>query len=294
MSEGKVSTGSSKFILGRSAEKTGKKSIQGLVNHIAKEKGSSHHEPIYIVINSKISYIKKKDYTPRVIPVTHKLDKLENKSILLITKDPSTPYRKALTEKDSPTEDVFNRIYTLTKVKLIAANPKNCVRLYKEYDIVVADHRVHKFLPNILGATFYEKNHKVPFMVQMARPSADANLVKGKKSTKLKDENCDPKYVRNQLKSIVGNVSFNPPANGTCATIKVGFSDWDTRHIMTNIHDVVDYLTNAKFAPVGGLLRSLDNIISAHLKTSESASLPFMEIKENKESDKEDYSDFDF
>ncbi|KAK7681254.1 hypothetical protein QCA50_015641 [Cerrena zonata] len=58
---------------------------------------------------------------------------------------------------------------------------------------------------------------------------------------------------------------------------------------MTNIHDVVDYLTNAKFAPVGGLLRSLDNIISAHLKTSESASLPFMEIKENKESDKEDY-----
>ncbi|KAK7681255.1 hypothetical protein QCA50_015642 [Cerrena zonata] len=165
MSEGKVSTGSSKFILGRSAEKTGKKSIQG-----------------------KISYIKKKDYTPRVIPVTHKLDKLENKSILLITKDPSTPYRKALTEKDSPTEDVFNRIYTLTKVKLIAANPKNCVRLYKEYDIVVADHRVHKFLPNILGATFYEKNHKVPFMVQMARPSADANLVKGKKSTKLKDE----------------------------------------------------------------------------------------------------------
>lgn len=284
------------FILGDAAQTEGKKSLQGLIHHIKKEKGANNHEPIFVVISSKVTYIKDKDYTPRIIPVTHKLEKVENKSVLLVTKDPSTPYRIPLTEKDSPTEDVFNQIYTLNKLKLVTKSPKQLYKLFKEFDIVVADDRIHKFLPGILKAQFYEKNKKVPYMIQMARPAPpEIEVINKKKVIVKKDERCEPKYVKAQMKSIVGFPSYIAPANGTSVTIKVGFTDWTVDKLIDNIDDVLKYLIEPKFAPVGGILKSLDNVVSVHVKTSESVSLPVLQAStiENK-SDDDNYSDFDF
>lgn len=282
------------FLLGADAKKNTSQSAKALFAHIRKEKGPEHREPVYLIINSKIQLAKTKDYTPRIIPITHKLDRLEEKSVLLVTKDPSTPYRQPLNEKNSPTEDVFNQIYTLTKLRGIAREPRKLLKLFKEFDVIVADNRVHKFLPGVLGAQFYVKNKKIPFMVQMAKPDVNAQLVRGPKSTKLKDDRCEPAYVRAQMKSIVRNASFIPPANGNCMSIKVGYTDLKVEELVQNVNDVVRYLVETKNQPVGGILRSKKNIQSIHLKTSESVSMPVWKEAVEEVEDEEDNSDFEF
>lgn len=283
------------FILGKDAQEGGKKSVKSLLSHIRNEKGPDLKEVVYLIINIKNQISKTKDYTPRIIPITHKLDKLQDKSILLVTKDPSTPYRKALTEKESPTEDVFNQIFTLTKLRSIAKDPKKLLKIFKEYDIVVADNRVYKFLPGTLGAQFYVKNKKLPYMIQMAKPDVNAKLTQGKKNpSKLKDDRCEPLYVKQQMKSIVRNTSFLPPVNGNCMSIKVGYSNWKSEDILTNINDVLKYLVDSKYQPVGGVLRSIKNIQSVHVKTSESISLPIWKQKGEEDTGEDEDSDFDF
>lgn len=283
------------FILGSDAEKNSKKSVKSLLSHIRNEKGPELKEVVYLIINTKIQLTKSKDYTPRIIPITNKLDKLEDKSVLLVTKDPSTPYRQALNEKNSPTEDVFNQIFTLTKLKGIARDPKKVLKLFKDYDLVVADNRVHKFLPGILGAQFYVKNKKIPFMVQMAKPDVNAQLTKGKKNpSKLKDDRCEPVYVKLQMKSIVKNTSFLPPVNGNCMSIRVGYTNWKPEEIVTNVNDVLKYLIESKYQPVGGLLKTVKNIQSIHVKTSESISLPIWKAKTEGQEEEDDDSDFEF
>ncbi|KAK6454575.1 ribosomal protein L1/ribosomal biogenesis protein [Scheffersomyces xylosifermentans] len=284
---------SERFTLGEDSYKTAFKSLKALISQVQAENGDEAIA-INLVINIRIPIVKTKDYTPRIVPITHKLDKLENKSVLLVTKDPSTPYRNALTEKDSPTEDVFNQIYTLTKLKSIAKDPRKVYKLFKEFDIVVADNRVHKFLPSILGAQFYQKNKKIPYMVQMAKPDRNAVLTKGKKSTKLKDERCEPKYVKSQMKSIVGNTSYMPSDKGNCLFIKVGFTSWEIKHILQNIDDVIQYLVEERFRPVGGVLKSVENLGTIHVKTSESISLPVFTPPEPENLDEDNDSDFDF
>ncbi|ABN66903.1 predicted protein [Scheffersomyces stipitis CBS 6054] len=286
---------SNTFSLGPDAYKVALKSLKALKSQVNVENGQGDiGMPVYLIINIKIPIVRAKDYTPRIIPIAHKLDKLENKSILLVTKDPSTPYRTALTEKDSPTEDVFNQIYTLTKLKSIAKDPKKVYKLFKEFDIVVADNRVHKFLPNILGAQFYLKNKKIPYMVQMARPDPNAELTRAKKSNKLKDDRCDPKYVKSQMKSIVGNTSYLPNSNGNCLSVKVGMHNWEVKQILKNIDDVIQYLTEDRFRPVGGVLKSVENLGTIHVKTSESISLPVFTPADPEPEDDNDDSDFDF
>lgn len=259
------------FCLGPDAHKATRMAVRALVAH-SQEQGKA--EPIYLILNSAKPMVRKKDYTPRVIPVTNRIGKLLDKSVLLITKDPSTLYRAALTEKDCPTDDVFNHIYSLTKVKSLAKDPKRLARAFKEFDIVVADNRIHKFLPNILGPQFYVKNKKVPFMVQMARPSPESQaLLKRTPTTKLKYERCEPRYVAAQMKAIARNTYFIPPANGTCVSIVVGNTAMDSAEVVANVNDVVSYLVDPKNLPVGGLLGATQNIVSAHLKTSESVSM---------------------
>lgn len=259
------------FLLGEGAFIEAQKSIKSLKSH-CKQNAQQKEEAIFLTINTYTTFIKTKDYTPRVIPVKYPLDKLENKSVLMVTKDPSTSYRHTLTEKNSPTEDVFNEIYSLKRLKTLANNPKKLRLIFKEFDIVVADHRVHKFLPDILGAQFYVKNKKVPFMVQMAPYDAKAQLVKVKKSHKLKDERCDAKHVKGQMRSIAKNPYIIPPANGTFVSIKVGYSNWKTSEIISNINDVIKYLIESDVSI--RLLKSMDVIEGVHVKTSESISLP--------------------
>lgn len=284
------------FKLGSEAHANGTKAVRAL--HAFSSSLSTAlappGEPLYLIIDVTHPLVTLKDYIPRIIPVPHPLGSLDNSSVLLITKDPSTPYRRALSDPRAPTATVFNNICTLTKVRALVKDTNKAKKLFKENDLVVADVRVHKFLPGILGARFYIKNKKIPYMIQMARPRHDAELVKGKHLQKLKDERCEPKYVYKQLQHIARGATFIPPANGTCLSIKIGFSGWPVENVMENINTVITYLTDEKHRPVGGIIREMSHIKSVHLKTSGSASMPLIASSLLKKEEEEIDSDFDF
>ena len=100
----------------------------------------------------------------------------------------------------------------------------------------------------------------------------------------------DAKFVRAQVKSIVGNTYFIPPT-GTCLQDAVGYSDWKVSEILTNINDAISYLTDEKYRPIGGLLR-MSNLHSVLIRTSDSVALPVMEPVAAEEYEESDLSDF--
>ncbi|KAL6452325.1 UTP30 Ribosome biogenesis protein UTP30 [Candida maltosa Xu316] len=280
------------FILGEEAYKTAKKSLSSLIKRSKEDK--NERTAINLIINIKIQLVKTKDYKPRIIPITNKLDEPTNKSILLITKDPSNIYRDELTKKDCPTDDLFSDIYSFKKVKSMSKNKQNLIKFYKTYDLIVCDLRVQKFLPDVLGEIFYYKNKKVPFIIQMAKPNAKISTKS--KENKIKDNRCDAKYVKLQVDSIVENTSYIPNSKGDCLNITIGYTDWKVNDLLVNLNDVVDYLINDKYLPIGGIVKSLNNLGNVHVKTSESISLPVYvkSDEDGKDNGDENDSDFDF
>lgn len=264
------------FVLGNEAREQSKKSIKALISYVKTEQENSHQE-IYVVLNCKQPLVKENEYshTPRIIPLTHKLHRIGEKALFLITKEPVLYYREELTKKGLPTEDVFNEIISYNKAKLLRGSLKKLMRVFKENDLVLADVRINKKLPDVLGAKFYRGNKKVPFVIQMSKP------IVGKRTHGKTDVSVDPKYVRSQVKSILSNASFIPPASGNTMTILVGYADWKVLEILDNINDVVVFLLDKKFLPVGGLVGKVENFNSIHLKTSDSTAMPIWQLSTN-------------
>ncbi|QRG36616.1 hypothetical protein FDK38_000967 [Candidozyma auris] len=275
------------FLLGDEAREEAKKSIKGLVAH-AKASDEDHHSALYLVINTKIHLVKENDHTPRIIPLTHKLHKIDERTICLITNDPVNFYKDELQKKGSPTEDLFRQIISFTKAKSFGHSKKALVRLHKENEVILADARIYKKLPDVLGPQFYARNKKVPYIIQMAKPEPGIRT-HGKRELRV-----DPKYVRNQVKAITGNTSYIPPAGGFCFHVVVGYTDWKTSEILTNINDVISYFVDEKYKPVGGLLGKLSNLHSVLIRTSDSIAMPVMKKKEEAAEEDESGSEFDF
>ncbi|CAN3476160.1 ribosome biogenesis protein Utp30p [Diutina catenulata] len=255
----------------------GPKSLKAL-----KKQFKNAPETVYLNVTCEKPLAQKKDLTPRIIPLPHRIGKLEEKSILLVTMDPSTPYT-FLANDDQPTTDVFNAIWALRRLRREAGDPKKRTKMYKEYDIVVADYRIQPQLPGILGSRF---SKKVPFKVQMARPTAAIQLDSRGRKVDKPDERCEPKYVKHQVKMIAENSFFIPPAGGTCLSIRIGDLSMPSAHLVANAEAVVAYITEKEFRPVGGCVRP-ERIVSMDVKTAESMSLPVYK-RAKEESDSED------
>ncbi|KAI5969385.1 hypothetical protein CANMA_001452 [Candida margitis] len=283
---------SATFALGPDAYNQACTSLKALISHQKSDSNST--ASVYLTINVNIKLAKSKDFRPRVIPLTHKLDKISNKAILFISKDPANYYREILTAKGTPTEDAFNEIISFKKLKSKSKSQKSLVKLYKENDIIVADNRVHKFLPDVLGSTFYIRKKKVPFMLQMAKPDPSVKLRRTQQN-KLKDDRCDVEYVYKQIKSIVGNASFVPTTNvGDVISLKIGYANWEIAHLVDNINDIVKYLTDEENRAVIGAAINLENLVNVNVRGEDSISLPVLVRSKETVETKEDDSDFDF
>ncbi|CCH44694.1 50S ribosomal protein L1 [Wickerhamomyces ciferrii] len=256
-------------VLSEDTKTQSRKALKSLISHERNEKGDLK-QTIYLIINTDKPLAKQTDHVPRIIPIPNRISKSTDNSILLVTKDPSTPYREPLTCKNSPTEDLFNEIMPLKKLRIISKSKKSLKKLYHEYDLIVCDHRIHHLLPSVLGEQFFKGHKKVPYMLQMSKPDPSAQPVK--KQDRV--ETCDAKYVRDQIRSICKNTSFIPNKD-TTISIKIGWTDTeDIDKLITNIFAVVEFLKNPKFQPIGGLLKYNNQIKGMFVKTNESISLP--------------------
>lgn len=233
---------------------------------------------IHMIINTMRPVGITNDHVPRIIPLHYStMGSVRDTRILLICKDPSTLYRDALL-KEKSTAELFKEIISVKKLKQ-RFRGKKLKELYNESNLVVADYRVHHLLPNILGATFYHSNRKLPFVVRMSKQVKE-------KGQKMKEE-CDPKYIKAQVKSICKNAWFLPNKDN-CLNIKIGEIDKHTEEEMiANAEDVINFLCDKTKKPQGGVIKD-GKIASVFVKTSNSVSLPIWKQPEQEESDDEE------
>ncbi|CDO96158.1 unnamed protein product [Kluyveromyces dobzhanskii CBS 2104] len=254
------------------------KSLSALIKECQVNPKLANDTSIQLIINTEQPVGIKNDHVPRVIPLKHsQMKSASDMRILLICKDPSTLYRDSLT-KEKATAELFKEIISVKKLKQ-RFRGKKLKELYAEFDLVLADYRVHHLLPNILGATFYHSNRKLPFVVRMSKQIKE-------KGSKMNDE-CDPKYVKAQVRSICKNTWFLPNKDN-CLNVKIGEIDVHAvAEIIANAEDVIDFLCDKSKRPQGGCIKD-GRISSLFVKTSNSMSLPVWKKPEQDLTDDEE------
>lgn len=242
------------------------RALESLLSHCETDPNLKQDKNVHMVLYMGKKMGIQKDYIPRIIPLKScKLNKPKDLRILLITKDPSNTYRAALTA-DSATSDLFKEIISIKNLKRRFRGTK-LNHIYKEFDLIVADFRVHHLLEDVLGSRFYHGNKRLPFVIRFSRKVP----VKGRK---MPDE-CDPSYVRAQLRSICKNTSY-VPNNDNCLSVKIGIvGKTSVAEMIENAHDVMEFLTDRSKRPQGGVIKG--GITSVFVKTSNSPSLSIYE-----------------
>ncbi|CCK69234.1 Utp30p KNAG_0C01210 [Huiozyma naganishii CBS 8797] len=231
----------------------------------------AEEKDVQIIINTgKNKLNATKDYIPRIIPLKNcKLNHPKDMRILLITKDPSTLYRDSI-EKDEYLRDVIKDVISVKHLKRKYKGAKINL-LYKEFDLVVADYRVHHLLPKILGAKFFAGSKKLPFMIRLSK------AVRVKHQQMVNE--CDCKYIRAQLKSITKN-AYYVPNKDNCLTVRIGqVGRQSVDDMLDNVVDIIQFLSDIKQKPQGGIIRG--PVVSIFVKTASSASLPLYEADAN-------------
>lgn len=243
-----------------------KNALESLLSHCETDPNLRQDKSIHIIIYMGKKMGLQKDFVPRIIPLTScKLNKPKDLRILLITKDPSTLYRETLL-KNEATADLFKEIISVKNLKRRFRGVK-MNQLYKEFDLIVSDFRVHHLLPGILGNRFYNGNKKLPYIVRMSKSLP----VKRQKMV----EECDPLYLRAQLRNICKNTSY-VPNNDNCLSVKIGeVGKSSVDEMIHNVKDVISFLTDKTKKPQGGVVKG--GIVSIFVKTSNSPSLPIFE-----------------
>lgn len=257
-----------------------RKALQALIQECSKNEKLQNDTEIQMIINTGKKMAVTKDYVPRIIPLTQcKLNHPKDLRILLITKDPSSRYREVIVN-DNSIKDLIKEIISVKNLKRRYRGSKLNM-LYREFDLVVADYRVHHLLPKILGNTFFSTTKKIPFVIKMSRHIK----VRGEKL----DEECDIKYIRAQLKSIAKNAYYLPNEDN-CLTIRIGdINKHSIDEMLNNVIDIVQFLTDSTKKPQGGIIKG--NIASIFVKTANSISLPLYKGENGNKSNKPNYEE---
>lgn len=257
-----------------------RKALQALIQECSKNEKLQNDTEIQMIINTGKKMAVTKDYVPRIIPLTQcKLNHPKDLRILLITKDPSSRYREVIVN-DNSIKDLIKEIISVKNLKRRYRGSKLNM-LYREFDLVVADYRVHHLLPKILGSTFFSTTKKIPFVIKMSRHIK----VRGEKL----DEECDIKYIRAQLKSIAKNAYYLPNEDN-CLTIRIGdINKHSIDEMLNNVIDIVQFLTDSTKKPQGGIIKG--NIASIFVKTANSISLPLYKGENGNKSNKPNYEE---
>ena len=257
------------------------KALEALIEECSRNKKLQNDTEIQMVINTgKKKIALAKDYIPRIIPLTKcKLNHPKDLRILLITKDPSSVYREAINGDDS-LKDLIKEVISVKNLKRRFKGSKLNI-LYKEFDMVVADYRVHHLLPKILGSRFFSTTKKIPFVIKMSRQVK----IRGEKL----NEECDTKYIRAQLKSIAKNAYYLPNEDN-CLIIRIGdINRQSIDDMLNNVIDIVQFLTDPTKKPQGGIIKG--NIATIFVKTTNSISLPLYKGEDDNKNNKPNYEE---
>lgn len=228
------------------SEKQCKLAVNALLDHAVKvqekkqetELLADKEQNVWLVITVKQMH-PEKNLKPHRIPLAHPLVDPRTSSVCLITKDPQREY-KDLLEKHGIR--FISRVVGIEKLKG-KFKPFEARRLLlKENELFLADDRVIRLLPGLLGKKFFQAK-KQPIPVSLTKKDLKGELERAVSST----------YFHQNL--------------GTCTSVKLGTVSQTSAQVLAN-------LKTALPAVVKNVKGGWDNVQSLHIKTNSSVSLP--------------------
>lgn len=226
------------------------------------------NEPILLQISTVLptSKFKNKDHIRRMIRIPNRLHLIKNTSILLVTRDPVDTFREPITEKSAVTTNTFTEVIGFKKFKSMVGTSKKALKTFHEYDIIVIDNKLHKFLPKLLASTiFCKSSQNYPLMLQMALPNNDINADKKKNSR----DTVDIDYIQAQIRAWCKNTTF-VPSTGPLLSIIVGYPHMSGKQITENIDAVLTFLMDSNSQPIGGVITDgMNGILDLHLRAND-------------------------
>ena len=179
--------------------------------------------------------------------------------ICLITIDPQRTFKDLIAHPSFPTSlsSQIGRVVGLSKIKAKLKSYESRRQLAAEYDIFLADERVVRLLPKLLGKVFYSGNGKRPIPVNLTagikNPKEDSAKKAADKTKKTKEEKeirvGTPEAVAKEIESALSSTLVNL-STSTNSSVKVGNTSMTAEQLDSNISVVVEKLAE-KFIPKG-------------------------------------------
>lgn len=204
-------------------------------------------ELLYLVVSLKKPPNFKKD-KPQRLQVPHPVHQYDGAEICLIVKDHKGEGHKQAKEKVAKFERKagITKVLGVSKLKTKYESHEAKRQLCNTYDLFLADDRVIRVLPSLLGKSFFKKK-KQPIPVRLAAGKWDLAIKKA----------CQGTYVF--------------WSGGNCLNIKIARSNHTAEEVAENIMAGVEKL--AKILP-----GKMNDIQSLYLKSVESVSLPLYSV----------------
>jgi ribosome biogenesis protein UTP30 len=175
---------------------------------------------------------------PRSIALPHPL--YNNASACLIVKDPQSPWKKKITDKEYPIEKVIS----LSKLKKNYAAYEAKRKLCQSYDLFLVDEHTHHRSSLCFGSEFFSRK-KYPIPVHLSEPD---NVTENLKS----------------IQSALSNTYYSRNKGPTTA-IKIAKTDFTQDQIRENLKAVLEHLEKKT---------GFDQLRSVHIKTKKAMALP--------------------
>ncbi|RUS26780.1 ribosomal protein L1 [Jimgerdemannia flammicorona] len=242
-------------------DKQADRAIKALLKHVEKKKAQSKDKLIdddqavwLIVATKKFSELSKTK--PCRIPLEHSLLPLDAE-VCIFVKDPQKQHKDLLVQKK------VKRIKKVIDVSKLRNNykPFQAKRnLCDAYDLFLADDRVIRLLPRMLGKTFFKKK-KQPIPVNMTRSNLQAEIARACESTymHLSPGTSLPKYTH--------RIDLKLHLTSTRSAIKIGTTSQTPAQVFENLQTALPHI-------IDKIPSKWKNIQSLNLKTSDSVSLP--------------------
>lgn len=225
------------------------RAVQALATHLERESGGrkallAGEAPINVLIATKTmpkALGKAAACKPVQLRLPHPYRTLESAEVCLITKDPQREFKDKLAELGHGRVKVIGVTKLKKKYHPFEAKRELCA----SYDVFLADARVLPMLPPMLGKTFFEKK-KLPCAVDLT-----------KKGDGLKGE----------LERAASACLYRH-ASGTSNAIQVGTAAQKVPELVANVTAAVEQA-------VAKIPKGWSNVLSLHLRSTNSVALPF-------------------
>lgn len=226
--------------------------------------------PVWLTLTTKTHIVDKKRLKPARIALPHPLNSSPNTTICLITADPQRKYKDIVASPAFPS-DLSARITKVVGIKKIRAKHTQYEaqrKLKAEHDIFLADDRIVPGLPKLLGKTIYKGGSKRPIPISIAAPTpkTEGKRIKRAKGEEQQDA-ASPQAIAREIEKALSATVVNLSPSASTA-VKVGYSNWDAKHLAENVEAVVNSLIE-KHVP-----QKWRNVKALHIKGERTLALP--------------------